>query len=349
MLLLKHRHRPPMERGGNWPAACLNQSMSAARVLTPCDRILPAFLHALGVSAEASDRLRSFVDLLGRADRPPSVSFVASVPGEHSSRDLHRTPWGAAAGRGRPVRQRGSRRLRAGAVYRTARVTAQGADTGRGSGAHATASFRLEPAGAGSKVRPQEQSELDDQYHDQEWRPDELGERGLPSNEHSASKSVEAIWNALRPWILVHEAPSQDCGRGHNNETGEDPCRAKPPDTHPTGSIRVSEEERRPIGERRSGIDRRTDRRLDDEYRFTSSCNRNGGAGSLLSGITSVKSAAVSALPCCAIRIAANSPMKVFPELVGATARSDAPSRTLASFIAVSWSLLRPPGKLAFH
>jgi uncharacterized protein len=37
-------------------------------------------------------------------------------------------------------------------VNHTARITAQGADAAGQGGAHATASFRLEPAGAGSKV-----------------------------------------------------------------------------------------------------------------------------------------------------------------------------------------------------
>lgn len=58
--------------------------------------VLPDFLRALAESTGNQAGLDAYVDLLARADCPDRTSFVASVPGTHSSRDLRRTPWGAA-------------------------------------------------------------------------------------------------------------------------------------------------------------------------------------------------------------------------------------------------------------
>jgi hypothetical protein len=70
--------------------------------------VLPEFLRELAVQSGEDDRLEPFISLLGRADCPEGVSFVASVPGRHSDQVLRRAPWGAAglreiapSGRGR--------------------------------------------------------------------------------------------------------------------------------------------------------------------------------------------------------------------------------------------------------
>jgi len=57
---------------------------------------LPAFLRELAVSAGDDERLQPFVALLARAECPADVTFVASVPGNHSPAELRRTPWGVA-------------------------------------------------------------------------------------------------------------------------------------------------------------------------------------------------------------------------------------------------------------
>lgn len=58
--------------------------------------ILPSFLGELAISAGDAQSLVPFVELLARGDCPEDISFVASVPGEHSRAVLRRTPWGAA-------------------------------------------------------------------------------------------------------------------------------------------------------------------------------------------------------------------------------------------------------------
>jgi hypothetical protein len=70
--------------------------------------IVPYFLGKLAESAGDQGCLTAFVDLLARADCPKGVKFVASVPGNHSRKELRLTPWGAAgllrvqpSGRGR--------------------------------------------------------------------------------------------------------------------------------------------------------------------------------------------------------------------------------------------------------
>ncbi len=58
--------------------------------------VLPDFMRALAVSCGDETYLERFIDLLARADCPPGISFVASVPGKHASR----ASWGAAGLRG---------------------------------------------------------------------------------------------------------------------------------------------------------------------------------------------------------------------------------------------------------
>jgi hypothetical protein len=66
--------------------------------------VLPGFIGALANSCGDTTHLQRFIDLLARADCPPGVSFVASVPGKHASR----TPWGAAGLRSSKPSGRGS-------------------------------------------------------------------------------------------------------------------------------------------------------------------------------------------------------------------------------------------------
>ena len=58
--------------------------------------ILPDFIQELAKSTGEADRFQHFVNLLGRASCPRGVSFVASVPGNHSPATLARQPWGVA-------------------------------------------------------------------------------------------------------------------------------------------------------------------------------------------------------------------------------------------------------------
>jgi hypothetical protein len=53
--------------------------------------ILPEFLRALAVSAGDDTHIKKFISLLARADCPPGIGFVASVPGKHPQTAL----WGA--------------------------------------------------------------------------------------------------------------------------------------------------------------------------------------------------------------------------------------------------------------
>jgi hypothetical protein len=58
--------------------------------------LLPDFLRELGNSAGGPDLLEPFVALLARSNCPNGVTFVASVPGTHSSKVLRQTPWGVS-------------------------------------------------------------------------------------------------------------------------------------------------------------------------------------------------------------------------------------------------------------
>ncbi|EGF33621.1 hypothetical protein IMCC9480_3399 [Oxalobacteraceae bacterium IMCC9480] len=58
--------------------------------------VLPAFLDALAKSTGKQDEFTLFTALLEKAVCPDGLSFVASVPGNHSMQTLRRTPWGAA-------------------------------------------------------------------------------------------------------------------------------------------------------------------------------------------------------------------------------------------------------------
>lgn len=58
--------------------------------------VLPAFIRELARSSNAGERLAPFLELLARAECPTGASFVASVPGTHSKKELQRTPWGIA-------------------------------------------------------------------------------------------------------------------------------------------------------------------------------------------------------------------------------------------------------------
>jgi hypothetical protein len=87
-------------------SAFTSQIQAAWRVLIPLTAntsqarqkgwgILPDFLVELGKSTASSASFEPFVALLGRADCPPDVTFVASVPGTHSPATLRKTPWGS--------------------------------------------------------------------------------------------------------------------------------------------------------------------------------------------------------------------------------------------------------------
>ena len=54
--------------------------------------VLPDFVRELAAQAGEDDSLEPFVEILGRAECPPHVKFVASVPGTHA----RGKPWGAA-------------------------------------------------------------------------------------------------------------------------------------------------------------------------------------------------------------------------------------------------------------
>lgn len=59
--------------------------------------LLPAFLEALGKSTGVDgQKIKDFVTLLGYAECPAEITFVASVPGKHSPANLRLTPWGVA-------------------------------------------------------------------------------------------------------------------------------------------------------------------------------------------------------------------------------------------------------------
>jgi hypothetical protein len=58
--------------------------------------VLPEFVRELAKSTGDGTRFDHFLSLLARADCPAGVTFVASVPGQHSRLTLRRTPWGAA-------------------------------------------------------------------------------------------------------------------------------------------------------------------------------------------------------------------------------------------------------------
>ncbi|OSI20477.1 hypothetical protein [Bradyrhizobium canariense] len=88
-------------------AALKGQLQAAWRALIPLSSkrsdarlstwgILPSFLRELAVSAGDVQNLVPFLELLARGECPPSVTFVASVPGLHSRAVLRRTAWGAA-------------------------------------------------------------------------------------------------------------------------------------------------------------------------------------------------------------------------------------------------------------
>ncbi len=74
----------------------LNLQPSAAR--RQSWGVLPNFIRALAFSCGPNRKpeIEYFADLLGRADCPDGVSFLASVPGQFNRRQLERTPWGIA-------------------------------------------------------------------------------------------------------------------------------------------------------------------------------------------------------------------------------------------------------------
>jgi len=58
--------------------------------------VLPAFLEELGKSTGEPQRVRAFTELLARVECPKDATFLASVPGMYSRKELRRRPWGAA-------------------------------------------------------------------------------------------------------------------------------------------------------------------------------------------------------------------------------------------------------------
>lgn len=79
---------------GCWKACIkLEPRSSAARLKTW--GILNEFLGELDISSGANGSLKVFQALLARADCPDGITFVASVPGTHTSQSLRKTPWGA--------------------------------------------------------------------------------------------------------------------------------------------------------------------------------------------------------------------------------------------------------------
>jgi hypothetical protein len=57
--------------------------------------VLPDFITALALSCGDQKVAAPFVALLKRAECPPRLTFLASVPGVHSKKELRKTPWGA--------------------------------------------------------------------------------------------------------------------------------------------------------------------------------------------------------------------------------------------------------------
>ena len=72
----------------------LRPSRSGVRLLNW--GVLPDFLRELAKSADETEHMAPFVELLARADCPVGITFVASVPGTHPRQELRHTPWGAA-------------------------------------------------------------------------------------------------------------------------------------------------------------------------------------------------------------------------------------------------------------
>jgi len=75
---------------------CLELSPSGTERKRAGWGILPTFLHELGTSAGAKEQLKPFSELLARTECPDGVTFVASVPGKHTTMRLRQTPWGSA-------------------------------------------------------------------------------------------------------------------------------------------------------------------------------------------------------------------------------------------------------------
>ena len=80
---------------GTWKA-CIRLQKTATKTRLDGWGIVPHFLRELAKSAGDNDRLAYFIDLLKRAECPPGIGFLASVPGHHSRQALQKTPWGAA-------------------------------------------------------------------------------------------------------------------------------------------------------------------------------------------------------------------------------------------------------------
>lgn len=80
--------------------ACLDLHPQPARARLAGWGVLPKFLDALAVSTGNAANLDTYLGLLARAECPKNATFLASVPGTHSARDLRRTPWGTAGLRG---------------------------------------------------------------------------------------------------------------------------------------------------------------------------------------------------------------------------------------------------------
>jgi Tyrosyl-DNA phosphodiesterase len=76
--------------------ACIELRPQGSQVRLQGWGVLPTFLRKLAESAGDDERLEPFVQLLARAECPEGVTFVASVPGTYSRRELKGTPWGAA-------------------------------------------------------------------------------------------------------------------------------------------------------------------------------------------------------------------------------------------------------------
>lgn len=71
---------------------CLPLAPKSSKARLSAWGVLPDFMRALAVSCGDETYLERFIDLLARADCPPGINFVASVPGKHASR----ASWGAA-------------------------------------------------------------------------------------------------------------------------------------------------------------------------------------------------------------------------------------------------------------
>jgi len=75
---------------------CLPLQARATQARRDSWGLLPAFIEALARSTGDAERLAAFLGLLGRAECPPGVGFIASAPGTHSRAALRSTPWGSA-------------------------------------------------------------------------------------------------------------------------------------------------------------------------------------------------------------------------------------------------------------